>query len=141
MVMAEKASVLVVANQTVESDELVAALSRRSGEGPAQFTLLVPAKAHGLSWAADMDSGGEDAQKQREALTERLRATGLDVTGVEVGDADPLAAVQDAANFGSYDEVIISTLPRRLSRWLHLDLPHKAGHATGLPVTHVEGSD
>ncbi len=55
-----------------------------------------------------------------------------------MGDADPLAAVSDECNSESYDELIVSTLPVHVSKWLKLDLPHKAGHATGLPVTHVE---
>ena len=55
-----------------------------------------------------------------------------------VGDSDPTAAVQDACNFGTFDEIIISTLPLRASKWLKLDLPSKAERATGLPVTHVE---
>ena len=51
-----------------------------------------------------------------------------------------MAAVQDAANGENFDELIVSTLPTHLSKWLHLDLPRKAAHATGLPVTHVVGS-
>jgi hypothetical protein len=57
-----------------------------------------------------------------------------------VGDPDALAAVQDACNFTSYDEIIVSTLPLHVSKWLKLDLPHKVEHASGLPVTHVEAS-
>ncbi len=49
------------------------------------------------------------------------------------GDADPLAAATDAVNDGEFDEVIVSTLPKHVSKWLHLDLPHKVAHATGLP--------
>ena len=58
-----------------------------------------------------------------------------------VGDPDPLAAIQDECNFHDYDELIVSTLPLKLSKWLHLDLPSKAEAATGLPVTHVVGSE
>ena len=46
--------------------------------------------------------------------------------------------MQDANNFGEFDELVISTLPQRASKWLKLDLPSKAERATGLPVTHVE---
>jgi hypothetical protein len=53
-----------------------------------------------------------------------------------VGDAEALAAIQDAVNLGEFDEIIISTLPSRVSRWLHLDLPRKAA-GLGLPVTTV----
>ncbi|MEA2308071.1 MAG: hypothetical protein QOI65_357, partial [Thermoleophilaceae bacterium] len=70
---------------------------------------------------------------------ERLRGAGLEIEG-EIGDPDPVAAVQDAANARKYDEVIVSTLHKHVSKWLKLDLPSKAAHATGLPVSHVEAS-
>ncbi len=54
-----------------------------------------------------------------------------------IGDSEPLMAIEDAVNLGNYDEIIISTLPRRISRWLRLDLVSKT-KALGLPVTHVE---
>jgi hypothetical protein len=137
--MADKASVLVVANQTAESEELLEALKARAEEGPVEFTVLVPATPHGLSWAANMyaDKGHDEAEEHREAMVERLRSNGLDVTDAKVGDADPLAAIQDEVNFNPYDEVIVSTLPLKVSKWLKIDLPHKVGHATGLPVRHV----
>jgi hypothetical protein len=134
----EKASVLVVANQTAESDELLAALRARAAKGPAEFTVLIPATPHGIKWAANMHAGEEEAEEHRTAMVERLRSGGLDVKDATVGDPDPLAAVQDVCNFGDYDEVIVSTLPLHVSKWLKVDLPHKVGHATGLPVTHVE---
>jgi hypothetical protein len=134
------AQVLVVANQTAESDELLSALRARSQESQCEFTLLVPATPHGVSWAADMFAGGEEAQEHLDAMVERLRATGLPIKGAKVGDPDALAAVQDVCNFGSYDEVIVSTLPLHVSKWLKIDLPHKVEHATGLPVRHVEAS-
>jgi GABA permease len=68
---------------------------------------------------------------------ERLKAEGLDVEG-QCGDGDPIAAVQDAVNFGTFDEVIVSTLPHRASKWLKMDLPTRVERTTGLPVTHVE---
>jgi len=133
-------SVLVVANQTAESDELRSALKARAEEGQCEFTLLVPATPHGVSWAADMFAGGEEAEEHLKGMVERLRAIGLPIKEAKVGDPDALAAVQDACNFGSYDEVIVSTLPLHVSKWLKLDLPHKLEHATGLPVRHVEAS-
>jgi hypothetical protein len=54
-----------------------------------------------------------------------------------IGDAEPLSAIQDAVNLGQFDEIIISTLPRRVSKWLRLDLVSKT-RGLGLPVTHVE---
>jgi hypothetical protein len=135
------AQVLVVANQTAESDELLQALRERAERGDGvEYTLLVPATPHGVSWAADMFAGGQEAQEHLDAQVERLRESGLPIKEAKVGDPDALAAIEDACNFHSYDEVIVSTLPLRLSKWLKLDLPHKAEHATGLPVTHVEAS-
>ena len=136
--MAEnKASVLVVANRTAGSDELLDALRERAARGPAKFHLVVPATARGVSWIADMNAGGDAAENDLDGALERLRQAGLEADG-ECGDPDPVAAVQDAANKGSYDEVIVSTLHKHVSRWLKLDLPRKAAHATGLPVTHVQ---
>jgi hypothetical protein len=133
----QKASVLVVANRTAGSDELLKALRERAEQGPASFYLVVPATARGVSWVADMNAGGDAADHDLEGALERLRGAGLEVDG-QIGDPDPVAAVQDAANARSYDEVIVSTLHKHVSKWLKLDLPSKAAHATGLPVTHVE---
>ena len=139
--MAEKASVLVIANRTAESPELLEALKTRVEEGACEFTLLVPATAHGIAWAADMFAGSGEAEQHRLAFVDELREEGLNVVQAKVGDPDPLAAICDECNFGEYDELIVSTLPLRISKWLHLDLPRKAGAATGLPVTHVVGSE
>jgi hypothetical protein len=135
--MADRARILVVANRTAESPELLTALNERITRGPCEFTLLVPATPHGIAWAADMHAGTAEAERHRRAFVEELREEGLEVNDAKVGDADPLAAVADECNLHQYDELIVSTLPLRLSKWLHLDLPRKAKAATGLPVTHV----
>jgi hypothetical protein len=137
--MAESARVLVVANQTAESEELLAALNARAQQGPVEFTVLVPATPHGAAWAANMfaDKGRAEAEQHMAAMVERLRDTGLDVKEAKVGDPDALAAVQDETNFNEYDELIVSTLPLHISKWLRIDLPSKAEAATGLPVMHV----
>lgn len=62
-------------------------------------------------------------------------AAGTEVEG-RIGVAEPLAAIEDALNTGEFDEIILSTLPTRFSRWLRLDLPHKAA-GLGLPITTV----
>jgi hypothetical protein len=134
------ARILVVANRTAESPELLEALKKRAGDGSCSFTLLVPSTPHGLAWAADTHAGEGTAEDHRRAFVDELRDEGLDVSDAKVGDADPLAAIQDECNFAEYDEIIVSTLPLHISKWLHIDLPHKAGHATGLPVTHVVAS-
>jgi hypothetical protein len=139
--MADPAEVLVVANRTAGSPELLAALKERAGRGPVKFHLLVPSTPHGVSWAADMHSGGSEAEAHLRATVEQLRGEGLDVDDGKVGDPDPVAAVEDAVNFKEFDEIIVSTLPKSLSKWLRLDLPHRVEHATGKPVTHVEATE
>ena len=139
--MAHNARVLVVANRTAESPELLDALRARAVQGPCEFTLLVPATPHGLAWAADMHAGSGEAEEHRQAFVDELRAEGLDIGEAKVGDPDPLAAVSDECNFHDYDEIIVSTLPLKISKWLRVDLPRKVKAATGLPVTHVIGSE
>src|SRR3954447_3571941 len=137
--MSTAADVLVVANRTADSDELLEALVERARRAPARFALVVPATPHGLAWAADMSSGYAEAARQLRAAVTRIRAAGLELGAVRLGSPDPLAAVLDAVNFGDYDEVIVCTLPRRVSRWLRLCLPYRVERATGLPVAHVIG--
>jgi hypothetical protein len=133
-------NVLVVANRTAECDELHQALKERAAKGDdPKFTLVVPS-AHGFAKAANPDEEAPEAQQHVDNAVAKFRDAGLDVEG-RLGDPDPVAAVQDAYNMGSYDEVIVSTLPTHLSKWLRVDLPSKAAHATGLPVTHVVGSE
>ena len=82
------------------------------------------------------ETGHDDAHDVLEdALPKLSEAAGGEVTG-SLGDAEPLMAIQDAVNLGDYDEIIISTLPLGISRWLKLDLISKA-KGLGLPVTHV----
>jgi hypothetical protein len=135
--MADKAHVLVVANKTAGSEELLSAMRERAEQGPVEFHLVVPASPRGASWALDMNSGLDAAEHDLEGALERMRARGLDVHG-EVGDPDPVAAVSDSTHSGDYDEVIVSTLPKHLSKWLKVDVARKIGHSTGLPTTHVE---
>jgi hypothetical protein len=129
--------VLVVANRTAESPELLEAMKAKAAEGETQFLLVVPASGHGLQKAADPDAARAESQTHADVAGERLRAEGLNVL-IQMGDSDPLAAVEDAANFGEFDEVIVSTLPQRASRWLKMDLPTRVERTTGLKVTHVE---
>ena len=135
--MADKARVLVVANKTAGSEELLNAMRERAEDGPVAFHLIVPASPRGASWAFDMHSGMDAAEHDLEGALERMRARGLEVEG-EVGDPDPVAAVSDANNAGDFHDVIVSTLPKHLSKWLKVDVARKVAHATGLPVRHVE---
>jgi hypothetical protein len=86
------------------------------------------------------DTGADEAQRVLDAALPKLsEAAGHEVTG-SIGDAEPLSAIQDAVNLGDFDEIIISTLPLGISRWLKLDLVSKA-RGLGLPVTHVEAAN
>jgi hypothetical protein len=140
MAVSDPANVLVVAHQTAATPALLEAVRLRAQRGPARFHLVVPRQAHGMHKYVDPQDAGEDEATQalRGALPKLTQAAGSAVTG-SIGDAEPLSAIQDAVNLGSYDEIIISTLPPRISRWLRLDLVSKT-RALGLPVTHVEGA-
>lgn len=136
--MPEPANVLVVAHQTAATTGLLNAVRERAQRGPATFHLVVPQQAHGMHKVVDpQDAGVDEAERVLEVALPKLSdAAGQEVTGA-VGDAEPLMAIQDAVNLGDYDEIIISTLPLGISRWLKLDLVSKA-RGLGLPVTHVE---
>ena len=132
--------VLVVANKTAATPALIEAVRERAARGPATFTLLVPNAAHGLHRLVDPeDQGDSEAQATIELAVPLLeKAAGGPVESM-VGDPEPLAAIQDAINIHGFDELIISTLPQRVSKWLKLDLPSKAA-GLGLPVTTVIAS-
>jgi hypothetical protein len=136
----EAARVLLVANRTASDPALIDAVARRAGRGAAQFHLVVPATPTGLHRLVDPeDAGLEAAHEHLDASLPLLSAAcGGEVTG-HVGDANPLAAITDALHLQRYDEIILSTLPWRLSRWLRIDLPSKV-RALGLPVEHVTSS-
>jgi hypothetical protein len=138
--MPEPSAVLVVAHQTAATASLLQAVSERARRGPARFHLVVPQQAHGMHKVVDpQDAGRTEAERVLAEALPRLRdAAGGEVTG-EIGDAEPLMAIHDAVNLGTFDEIIISTLPLGVSRWLKLDLVSKA-HGLGLPVTHVVAS-
>ena len=138
--MSEQADVLVVAHQTAATAPLVEAVRERARRGPARFHLVVPRQPHGMHKVVDPLEAGEDEARRvlADALPKLSEAAGQEVTG-DIGDSEPLMAIQDAVNLGNYDEIIISTLPLGVSRWLKLDLISKA-RGLGLPVTHVLAS-
>jgi hypothetical protein len=131
------ARILVVANRTAATPALLEAVRERAARGPARFTLLVPNSAHGLHRLVDPeDQGRSEADATLDLALPLIEgAAGAPVEGM-VGDPEPLAAIQDAINVHGFDEILISTLPKRFSRWLHLDLPRKAANL-GLPVTTI----
>jgi len=128
---------LVVANQTLGGEHLVATVRERAHEGPCSFHIVVPVTPPtDHAWTE-----GEIravAQGRLDRALARFREEGADATG-EVGDANPVLAVEDALRVQGFDEIIVSTLPPGVSRWLKLDLPHRVEAAFGLPVTHVVG--
>jgi hypothetical protein len=136
--MPEPAHVLVVAHQTAATPGLLDAVRERAQRSPATFHLVVPQQAHGMHKVVDpQDAGADEAHRVlNTALPLLSEAAGHEVTG-GVGDAEPLMAIHDAVNLGEFHEIIISTLPLGISRWLKLDLVSKA-RGIGLPVTHVE---
>jgi hypothetical protein len=129
--------VLVVANKTAATPALLDAVRERAARGPCTFTLLVPNPAHGLHSVVDPEDQSESEAQQTIELALPLleQAAGGPVESM-IGVPFPLDAVQDAVNLHGFDEIIISTLPTRVSKWLHLDLPRKVA-ALGLPVTTV----
>jgi len=126
------ARVLVVANRTADSDELLAVLRERQAQGSISVTLVAPA-----SWEVTSPRGGKQTVLRRlHTATDRLGEAAIETEGV-VGDPDPLSAVAEIWNPERFDEVIVCTLPERVSRWLRLDLPRRVERLTGRPVRHV----
>jgi hypothetical protein len=142
--MSRSTRILLVANRTAAGEPLLEITEERARratarfQAPAHFHLVVPATPTGLHRVVDPEVAGREAAAEQleRALGMLKRRVDARVTG-EVGDADPLAAIQDAIGTTVFDEIVISTLPRRISRWLRLDLVSKA-RGLGLPVTHVE---
>ena len=130
--------VLVVANKTAATPTLLEAVRDRARREKCTFTLLVPNSAHGLHRVMDPEDHVD--KSEAENVIELAQPLLEDAAGGSVetliGDPEPLAAIQDAVNIHGFDEIIISTLPTRVSRWLRLDLPSKV-KGLGLPVTTI----
>jgi hypothetical protein len=135
------ARVLILAHKTAATPALIEAVRERASRGPCRFTLLVPRPAHGLHRLIDPEDQADDEARRvlDNALPLLSDAARSAVEGL-LGDPAPLTAVEDAINLHGFDEIIVSTLPAHLSRWLKLDLPSKIG-GLGLPVTTVTGKD
>ena len=141
---------LVVANQTLGGEELWGAIRERIAGGDCHFHLLVPATPAdqldpGVTAEVVAEGGpGEDLgrrlarQRMRHEL-DRMRELGASVSG-EIGVADPVDAVRVVLHRWEFDEVILSTLPGRRSRWLAADLPTKIRRGFKLQVTQVTGA-
>lgn len=148
---------LVVANQSLDSDELMGLVRERVAAGPAEFRLVVPATpvrdlvSNAMPIPMPVMGGSPTlpgppkearrlAQAKLDSALAKLTAAGVRADGV-VGDPDPLRAVGEAVAAGEFDEIIVSTLPARVSRWLHQDLPGRLERTFHLPVTHVPARD
>jgi nucleotide-binding universal stress UspA family protein len=142
---------LIVANQTLAADELSKAVADRLAAGPAEFWVLVPATQMtdlaspailpGMGGVpvpvpASVEESENLARSRLKAALERLRSAGVTVDG-EVGDPDPFQAIEHTLATRQFDEIVVSTLPARLSRWLHQDLPSRVERKFHVPVTHV----
>jgi GABA permease len=131
--------VLVVANETVEADELLAELRRIEDERTSIFAVVAPAVAAehhvGDSWT---QAGAIDAAQERlDRTLAVLRSEGLECDGW-VGDMVPFSAVRDAVErFGKVDLIVISTHPSTRSRWLRKDLVEQVKRHFHVPVVHV----
>ena len=115
--------VLVVANRTAATPDLLDAVKRHAGEQPTTFSLLVPdaGKAEDADWTLEL------------ALPSLERAAGGPVAGLAGDGDDPVQAIRDAVARDHYDRIIISTLPRHVSQWLRRGLPRRVA-ALGIPV-------
>lgn len=124
-----RARVLIVAHRTAATPKLLAQVKQRAERGPCDFALLVP--------ALPGDQGDERSRETLELAIPLLEGAAKgNVEGI-VGDSDPLRAVQELLDREQFDEVIVSTLPERVSRWLKRDLPASI-ERLGVPVTVVK---
>jgi len=127
------AHVLVLANVTATSGDLIDAITERARKGPIDVTLLMPGRGPGLAGREAVRDGLDEA-------LEAWRSAGIEAEGI-CGDANPMDAVAEVWDPRRHDEVIVSTLPGQSSRWIQGDLPGRVGRFTGAPVTHVVAHD
>jgi hypothetical protein len=134
----ESRRILLVANQTAGGTELKREIRRRMSEGSCVFTLVVPSTPPQEHATWEEGEARDIAMRRMESAVEEMRQMGADISGV-VGDASPVLAINDVLIEQPCDEIILSTLPPGVSRWLKRDLPHRVEQRFGLPVTTVIG--
>ncbi|MDQ3973050.1 MAG: universal stress protein [Actinomycetota bacterium] len=130
--------ILVVANLTLGGEQLRATLRERVAEGPCALHILVPASPDPTSWHSRSEEDDVAHARQRlEAALQRFRDLQAEEVTGEVGDPRPTDAITDVLRRAEFDEIVLSTLPPGVSRWLHADLVSRVERAVDLPVTHV----
>ncbi len=149
---------LVVANQTLQAEELREELRKRIRSGPCSFFVIVPnTKAAqydpvaaggvlpqpGMWWWATYyarpitdEEAAAQARERLSLMLAELASTGASIVG-DLGSASPLEAIGKACADHQFDEIIVATLPRHVSRWLRADLPHQVERRFRLPVTTI----
>ena len=132
-------SYLIVANQTLGSPALDEAIRERLRTGRASFRVVVPATpvGRGLTW--DESETRQAAENRLASLIDRIRELG-GVGDGEIGVSDPIDAARDALRDREIDEVILSTLPAGISRWLGQDVPSRLRGAVSMPVVVVSAA-
>jgi hypothetical protein len=129
--------ILVIANETVGGAPLRRQIEERSSGYETTVLVVSPALNSPLRhWASDEDPAREVARQRLEASLQRLRENGIEADG-EVGDADPLQAIEDAVRTFGPDEIIISTHPEGRSHWLERGVVTGARERFAVPITHV----
>ena len=129
--------ILVVANETVGGAELLSVIRDRSQRAQARVLVVCPALNSPLRhWASDEDGARAAAQSRLEQSLSAMRAAGLDASG-EIGDGDPIQAIEDAVRTFRPDELIVSTHPPGRSHWLERGVVEKARTRFDVPLTHV----
>jgi hypothetical protein len=141
----EARRILIVANQTAPGPHLKEIVSERMTKGPCGFVLLVPTAPPKGTWTFTEDEVLDAARARMNEALAGLKDLGAEIEG-RVEDGSPLDAVAAYLDSGRYeneqpfDEIILSTLPPGVSRWLKQDLPHRLERHHGIPVTHVIGA-
>ena len=129
--------ILVVANETVGGDELLAILRRKAEGVQTRLLVVCPALNSQLrTWASDEDGARAAAQQRLDASLAQLRRDDIEAEG-EVGDGDPLQAMEDALRTFGADEIVISTHPEGRSHWLERNVVGAARERFAVPITHV----
>jgi hypothetical protein len=129
--------ILVIANETVGGDALRDEIERRSAGFRVELLVVCPALNSPLRhWVSDEDAARAAAQERLERSLARLADAGLEARG-EVGDGEPLQAIEDALRSFGADEIIISTHPKGRSQWLERGVVKGARERFDVPITHV----